>query len=258
MKGSHRDRYIEDPGQQVTRPVMVLRPMPASSTSCRRRAAGVEEEVHDTVPGGSGHVRASKIGGQARRAIGRDEPFAGRWFNARAKCGDRCTRARPDAGSAACGGARVRVVLTRSAAELVRTALFEALGERPGVELWRDGRRPMRRGTTVRFRTSISRAGSTRDRRPGHGQRDRKGAARDRRRSPVDDACLHRPPTDSGRPRPSMNARGTRTRPSARTGPTLANGAMRCSRPGKGAGLRGGRGRRRGRERTILAALDRS
>lgn len=34
-------------------------------------------------------------------------------------------------------GARVRVVLTRSAAELVRPALFEALsGERPGVELW--------------------------------------------------------------------------------------------------------------------------
>jgi len=35
------------------------------------------------------------------------------------------------------GGARVRVVLTRSAAELVRPALFEALsGERVGVELW--------------------------------------------------------------------------------------------------------------------------
>jgi phosphopantothenoylcysteine decarboxylase/phosphopantothenate--cysteine ligase len=34
-------------------------------------------------------------------------------------------------------GARVRVVLTRSAAELVRPALFEALsGERVGVELW--------------------------------------------------------------------------------------------------------------------------
>ena len=36
-------------------------------------------------------------------------------------------------------GARVRVVLTRSAAELVRPALFEALsGERVGVELWTD------------------------------------------------------------------------------------------------------------------------
>lgn len=36
-------------------------------------------------------------------------------------------------------GARVRVVLTRSAAELVRPALFEALsGERAGVELWGD------------------------------------------------------------------------------------------------------------------------
>lgn len=36
-------------------------------------------------------------------------------------------------------GARVRVVLTRSAAELVRPALFEALsGERVGVELWSD------------------------------------------------------------------------------------------------------------------------
>ncbi len=37
-------------------------------------------------------------------------------------------------------GARVRVVLTRSAAELVRPALFEALsGERVGTELWVDG-----------------------------------------------------------------------------------------------------------------------
>ena len=36
-------------------------------------------------------------------------------------------------------GARVRVVMTRSAAELVRPALFEALsGERVGVELWTD------------------------------------------------------------------------------------------------------------------------
>ena len=36
-------------------------------------------------------------------------------------------------------GARVRVVLSRSAAELVRPALFEALsGERAGVELWED------------------------------------------------------------------------------------------------------------------------
>jgi len=36
-------------------------------------------------------------------------------------------------------GARVRTVLTRSAAELVRPALFEALsGERAGVELWGD------------------------------------------------------------------------------------------------------------------------
>lgn len=36
-------------------------------------------------------------------------------------------------------GARVRVVLTRSAAELVRPALFEALsGERVGIELWSD------------------------------------------------------------------------------------------------------------------------
>lgn len=36
-------------------------------------------------------------------------------------------------------GARVRVVLTRSAAELVRPALFEALsGERSGLELWED------------------------------------------------------------------------------------------------------------------------
>lgn len=36
-------------------------------------------------------------------------------------------------------GARVRVVLTRSSAELVRPALFEALsGERAGVELWGD------------------------------------------------------------------------------------------------------------------------
>ena len=36
-------------------------------------------------------------------------------------------------------GARVRVVMTRSAAELVRPALFEALsGERVGVELWSD------------------------------------------------------------------------------------------------------------------------
>ncbi len=36
-------------------------------------------------------------------------------------------------------GARVRVVLTRSAAELVRPALFEALsGERVGLELWTD------------------------------------------------------------------------------------------------------------------------
>ena len=36
-------------------------------------------------------------------------------------------------------GARVRVVLTRAAAELVRPALFEALsGERVGSELWVD------------------------------------------------------------------------------------------------------------------------
>jgi phosphopantothenoylcysteine decarboxylase/phosphopantothenate--cysteine ligase len=49
-------------------------------------------------------------------------------------------------------GARVRVVLTRSAAELVRPALFEALsGERVGVELWDDWPEEERAGGYARF-----------------------------------------------------------------------------------------------------------
>lgn len=49
-------------------------------------------------------------------------------------------------------GARVRVVLTRSAAELVRPALFEALsGERVGLELWDDWPSPDEAGDYARF-----------------------------------------------------------------------------------------------------------
>jgi phosphopantothenoylcysteine decarboxylase/phosphopantothenate--cysteine ligase len=49
-------------------------------------------------------------------------------------------------------GARVRVVLTRSAAELVRPALFEALsGERAGLELWDDWPEPGDAGDYARF-----------------------------------------------------------------------------------------------------------
>lgn len=50
-------------------------------------------------------------------------------------------------------GARVRVVMTRSAAELVRPALFEALsGERVGVELWSDWPvSEVRQGVYARF-----------------------------------------------------------------------------------------------------------
>ena len=49
-------------------------------------------------------------------------------------------------------GARVRVVLTKSAAELVRPALFEALsGERAGVELWGDWPEGEDAGTYGRF-----------------------------------------------------------------------------------------------------------
>lgn len=49
-------------------------------------------------------------------------------------------------------GARVRVVLTRSAAELVRPALFEALsGERAGLELWNDWPADQESGDYDRF-----------------------------------------------------------------------------------------------------------
>jgi phosphopantothenoylcysteine decarboxylase/phosphopantothenate--cysteine ligase len=49
-------------------------------------------------------------------------------------------------------GARVRVVLTRSAAELVRPALFEALsGERSGLELWDDWPAEQESGDYARF-----------------------------------------------------------------------------------------------------------
>jgi phosphopantothenoylcysteine decarboxylase/phosphopantothenate--cysteine ligase len=49
-------------------------------------------------------------------------------------------------------GARVRVVMTRSAAELVRPALFEALsGERVGVELWTDWLAEESEGDYARF-----------------------------------------------------------------------------------------------------------
>jgi phosphopantothenoylcysteine decarboxylase/phosphopantothenate--cysteine ligase len=49
-------------------------------------------------------------------------------------------------------GARVRVVLTRSAAELVRPALFEALsGERSGLELWDEWSATEEAGDYARF-----------------------------------------------------------------------------------------------------------
>ncbi|HEY7470814.1 MAG TPA: bifunctional phosphopantothenoylcysteine decarboxylase/phosphopantothenate--cysteine ligase CoaBC [Gemmatimonadota bacterium] len=80
------------------------------------------------------------------------EPFAGRVFTLGVSSGIACYKAVDLMRDLQRAGARVRVVLTRSAAELVRPALFEALsGERPGIELWEDWPAPDEPGDYSRF-----------------------------------------------------------------------------------------------------------
>ncbi|HUP18931.1 MAG TPA: bifunctional phosphopantothenoylcysteine decarboxylase/phosphopantothenate--cysteine ligase CoaBC [Gemmatimonadota bacterium] len=99
----------------------------------------MEEEVYDAL---AGRPRGGRDRVHGRRQEGRiteHRPFAGRTITLGVSSGIACYKAVDLMRDLRRAGARVRVVLTSSAAELVRPALFEALsGERVGTSLWSD------------------------------------------------------------------------------------------------------------------------
>ncbi|MBW3660068.1 MAG: bifunctional phosphopantothenoylcysteine decarboxylase/phosphopantothenate--cysteine ligase CoaBC [Gemmatimonadetes bacterium] len=100
----------------------------------------MDEEVHDPVArgpgGGRDRVRDRRQEGGIAEAY---RPFAGRTVTLGVASGIACYKAVDLMRDLQRAGARVRVVLTSAASELVRPALFEALsGERVGTGLWGD------------------------------------------------------------------------------------------------------------------------